>query len=1510
MENMSSRRLMNRSLSGDGRYYSGNDITSQNSRGGCRSYLNSVRPESRSTLCSVMAQLTEETQPTFESTLKSKAVSEATNVKFICTVSGHPAPDVIWYKDDVQLDRYCGLPKYEILRDGKTHTLHIYNCTLEDAAIYQASAQNSRGIVSCSGVLEVGTMNEYKIHQNYFAKLKQRNENRHREQEEPRKTDKENLPEALRTSSPDRAQRKRRSPMETTPSFGASSSSEEKEELNALGQTSPVEDRLSSPVQVPESARVHVSSGSEMIPNVDKGSQGLTYIHDTVHTASTKQTGNYAKKKIKKREEMTEMETRNEKKTSVEKMEVQNTAIQNKVDITADTKQSEKPSMKANKGATDLKRTQVVQKPILTTRRPALKVAMVTETKVVGDTKQIKSSNNQKGPDRRSPLIKPHSQLQAQNTKHVQNQRVENCNPSSPDNKLMDLDDNKTKPAAGPRVRILPHSCGKGDVNADTGDRNASAHTPRASAGGDIHMESTEPEICGNIPSSEKEVAMELNQPPPLMHEITSCVTDTPPILSSHLLASQGRKERAGDQSMGLTNNSTPFVTEHHKPDLESTQLGERNSTGHVSHMLQDGQGPTAMNSSMEEDTLTKMSEKDHTDGKLIISRGFDNPKCKIKSVATTLNGMEVNDMEINADKNKECFSANVQGQEKSAVGSNNAVSLVTEFVQIRSHSSMSNPDVVQSQTMNDSSNALIKHTKSFKDSHVATDNVSKMDIQEQGQSYTAKNENQQSSTSKTSTLADGDHNDPEAVHIDCPTFLSQHPKTFHSNFTIPTIYITDVDSTYPNTKTENIECSNSVGKSENVKFCAKTNALNNTNAVSQKANTLDHTDNMDKTTATLESEGLSDAQVDLSLHPHPSAVNQPQQKSLSQENFRKTSEGQRSTESIASDFTGPIGRCMPLCNADKSKKSNESDLAETKCPALLAKTDSNLKTESVSFIKQLQSAALELDMSNQRSSSVTFHDTTHRDSEGKDKYRQTNSEGKQGEYALLQRNKNVNAVVSPLSPSTDVTIPLTTTDAQISTTMPTATRSEHTKTEKGDVEKAKQKDTYQEHTQPIMPQPASSLNSVNDSSSLDKNSPRLARRGATADLSKPKRNENVKTKSSDKENQFKVPQVIRKIHREVFDTTGHLKLWCQFFNIVSDSTIRWFKDDKEIAEINRSAGDETQLCLAIVQMSKRDCGVYRCTITNEYGQDATEYLLSTETVSSMFLREELKEVGEEIEMTPLIFSKGLADAGCWRSKFYGRVTTEEVQVGSGCAHKTRRLRVIYGLDPVFESGSSCFMKVRSPIAYESREETVLAEKNLQITKQDCRIQNMAREYVKIFATETREIESFGSALEIIPLYFMYRPASSVPYATVEAELKGVYLRYCGLDHTGSLVYNNKSEVAQKCSSFQHWIHQWTNGNVLFSRLEGVDTIFTNIEVVTKSKGYQGFPCEANPNVFEQFPTQHQCNYYCGLLNLKPPKLPEMLQTAKYRGSSSPQTQRKATKSPKVSRRSNPQTST
>lgn len=48
-------------------------------------------------------------------------------------------------------------------------------------------------------------------------------------------------------------------------------------------------------------------------------------------------------------------------------------------------------------------------------------------------------------------------------------------------------------------------------------------------------------------------------------------------------------------------------------------------------------------------------------------------------------------------------------------------------------------------------------------------------------------------------------------------------------------------------------------------------------------------------------------------------------------------------------------------------------------------------------------------------------------------------------------------------------------------------------------------------------------------------------------------------------------PQVIRKIRGELYsDASGHLKLWCQFFNVLSDSTIKWYRDEVEVAEVKR----------------------------------------------------------------------------------------------------------------------------------------------------------------------------------------------------------------------------------------------------------------------------------------------------------------------------------------------------
>lgn len=86
--------------------------------------------------------------------------------------------------------------------------------------------------------------------------------------------------------------------------------------------------------------------------------------------------------------------------------------------------------------------------------------------------------------------------------------------------------------------------------------------------------------------------------------------------------------------------------------------------------------------------------------------------------------------------------------------------------------------------------------------------------------------------------------------------------------------------------------------------------------------------------------------------------------------------------------------------------------------------------------------------------------------------------------------------------------------------------------------------------------------------------------------------------------------------------------------------------------------------------------------------------------------------------MTPLLFTKGLADSGTWGEKYFGRILTETMHVGEGCTHKASKVKVIYGLDPIFESGSTCIIKIRNPIAYGTKQESNLTERNLDITKQ------------------------------------------------------------------------------------------------------------------------------------------------------------------------------------------------
>uniref|UniRef100_A0A8C7XML0 non-specific serine/threonine protein kinase n=1 Tax=Oryzias sinensis TaxID=183150 RepID=A0A8C7XML0_9TELE len=997
---MTSRRTMTRSFSGNGRTssFSEEEGSSSSSRSESRNtYLSNVRPENRSTLCSVMAQLTEDIQPTFETTLKPKAVSENCNVKFSCVVSGYPTPELKWYKDDVEMDRYCGLPKYEIRRNGKTHTLHIYNCTLDDAAIYQVSASNSKGIVSCSGVLEVGTMNEYKIHQRFFAKLKQKAERKKKDlEDQTKKVSKENIQKKELQRSPEHPQRKR---------------------------SIPLADKLS--VELPGEAAMPNGIGSDL----------------------------------------KDMDT----------------------------------------------------SPINVESRPEETLAR----------KRIRISNG---------------------------------------------------------VNVEPQ-----DSSNSGSDR-------------------------------------------------------------THIMGNGG--ENCYDGGIGLAQflaETRQSQTAEERPILPEEELPKDMDTSTCRENKEKDQEEMRNKSNNQEKALQEEHEKDkRTEEELVVDR----------------------------EKQQEMMHATAHGKWSSDVNNQN---------------------------------------KGHKD------------------------------------------HDPHHIQASISSMFHSVKDFFFGK-----------------------------GKKDS------RDQIENEDKELNKSNTK-----------------VQPCQLDMP----PSFHLQPEHTQLTQE------------------------------SVDHQSDKTEEDLSGGSTPTSSLSCESSPRLKRRDSLTLIRSATPEELASGARRK--IFISKT--------------KEEMEGSMFGMQDSKKESPYMSPSQ----------------------ARRA------------ALLQPSIGQKTPPV-----------------ERRSPLLNRRKATLDVPKvmeePSAGEPVGSKTEDKLAEKKIdplkaPQVIRKIRAEPFpDASGHLKLWCQFFNVLTDSTIKWYKEDDEILEIKRSGGDESQVALAIVLASNQDCGVYGCTISNDYGSDTTDFLLSSDVLSEILLKDDL-EVGEEIEMTPLLFTRGLADCGSWGEKYFGRIFTEALQVGEGCTHKTSRVKVIYGLDPVFESGSTCIIKIQNPISYGNRQETNLTERNLDITKQECKVQNLIREYCKIFAAEARVIENFG----LIPRYLMYRPANSVPYATVESDLSGTFTKYCTMGPKDQLISQNTSEIEQKCCTFQHWIHQWTHGNLLVTQLEGVETKLTNVKVVTKSKGYQGLTECGSPQVFDQFLTHHQCTYYCGLLGLRPLRsLDTLQQPAKIKGSKSPLLNRKlSTGSPQLQRK-------
>ncbi|KAJ6656112.1 hypothetical protein lerEdw1_004162 [Lerista edwardsae] len=401
------------------------------------------------------------------------------------------------------------------------------------------------------------------------------------------------------------------------------------------------------------------------------------------------------------------------------------------------------------------------------------------------------------------------------------------------------------------------------------------------------------------------------------------------------------------------------------------------------------------------------------------------------------------------------------------------------------------------------------------------------------------------------------------------------------------------------------------------------------------------------------------------------------------------------------------------------------------------------------------------------------------------------------------------------------------------------------------------------------------------------------------------------------KPKQVPPPKLLKNIQAELFpDFSGNIKLCCQFGEIHEDSIITWTKDSKLLARVQRSAGDDFPVSLAIVQAGKKDQGLYYCSLKNACGKATAEFQLTSEVLEHLSSFQDVEGL-EEIEFLQLMFREDFISDSYFSNSLHGRITTEELHFGEGVHRKAFRSKVMQGLVPVFSPGHPCVLKVHNAIAYGTKNNDELVKKNYKLALQECYVQNTAREYAKAYAAETKILEGFGEVPEIIPIFLIHRPKNNIPYATVEEELIGEFVKYSVRDGKEINFMRRDSEAGQKCCTFQHWVFERTSGSLLITDMQGVGMKLTDVGIATLAKGapgkvslefsklnfvnqvvnqlhsirlnrkkngkrsvpdkkdakkedkYKGFKGNCSTSFIDQFKALHQCNKYCEMLGLK-----------------------------------------
>ncbi|XP_026052408.1 alpha-protein kinase 2 isoform X3 [Carassius auratus] len=358
------------------------------------------------------------------------------------------------------------------------------------------------------------------------------------------------------------------------------------------------------------------------------------------------------------------------------------------------------------------------------------------------------------------------------------------------------------------------------------------------------------------------------------------------------------------------------------------------------------------------------------------------------------------------------------------------------------------------------------------------------------------------------------------------------------------------------------------------------------------------------------------------------------------------------------------------------------------------------------------------------------------------------------------------------------------------------------------------------------------------------------------------------------------VPRVVSEIQADPVPTDPeNILLWCKFSPVPPGATIKWTKEGTVLSEINKVEKDDGRFTLQILKACRKDLGLYKCSLNAaNISVSTSEYHLTSEVLMELVIpsHDQPAEPGavdgdeENIQCSPLLFKEDFLSDQYFGENQPASIVTEKAHFGEGMHRKAFRTTLREGNLPSFNPGHPCVLKVHNAIGYGTKTNEELVQKNysLAVEVRECHVQNTAREYFKAYNSVAKSTESFGEVPEIIPIYLVHRPSSDVPYATLEEELLGDFVKYSVKDGKEINLMRRDSEAGQKCCAFQHWVYTQTDGNLLITDMQGVGMKLTDVGIATCKKGYKGFRGNCATSFIDQFKALHQCNRYCELLGL------------------------------------------